>query len=50
MEAGTQSDEVGDDGVAELVVFCLQEVDDEVKKAIVCLKLCFLLSDDSLEA
>jgi hypothetical protein len=50
LEASAKSDEVGDDGVAELIVFSFEEVDDEVEKAIVCLKLRFLLSDDSLEA
>lgn len=50
LEASTKSDEVGDNGVAELVVFSFEEVNDEVEEAIVHLKLSFLLSDDSLEA
>jgi hypothetical protein len=35
LEAGAKSDEVGDDGVAELIVFSFEEVDDEVEKTIV---------------
>ena len=35
LEASAKSDEVGDDGVAELIVFSFEEVDDEVEKTIV---------------